>query len=1246
MDGGKIMANSAIQGTNESEFLKGTLEDDWIRGLAGDDTIYGYAGNDTLIGDDENDPSSIGNDSINGGDGDDFIAGHGGNDTLRGGLGNDRLYGHADDDILYGDGGNDKLYGNTGNDTLYGGGGNDIFYYYSGDGNDVIGDYQNNAKAKNVDMLWIDDAAVKKAAVSGSDVVFTVGSGTVTLKNAAAKSVALKDTRGDYTMSKTGLTLSSNFGGTMFAAQYLSTVKTINGKSAKKTIKLYGNAQANTIAGGKAADYLDGGAGNDTLAGGAGNDTFAYKASTGKDVITDYATGDLFYVTSGTISKTALANKNKDLVFTVGKGTVTMKNAATKSSVKLKDSRGNYTMTKSGLSLSSNFKGALNSAYYLATITSINGSSTTNAVTLYGNAKNNTINGGKVADKLYGRAGKDKILGNAGNDTLYGEAGNDSLYGGAGNDYLSGGANNDYLDGGANNDKLYGGAGDDRLLGNAGVDYLYGEAGSDNLNGGAGADYLYGGAGNDILTGGAGNDTFVFAKSTGKDVVTDYNKSGTDTLYISSGSISKVAVSGSNMVFTVGSGTITLNGAAAKTITVKDSRGSYTLNKTTLALTNASKGSFNAVTYLATLTTINGTNATKVVTLYGNTKNNTINGGSANDELYGRAGHDKISGNNWNDSLYGEAGNDKLYGGTGDDYLSGGADNDYLNGGAGDDYLYGGDGADTLYAGAGTDYLYGGTGDDILYANAGISYLYGEGGVDTFVVDANTNQNVYIYDFMAGTDKLKVLNSSNVTAKVVGNNVVLTMGKSTVTLKGAAKSKNYIGIYNASGARVAGIRLSSDTQQSVIKNFMTILDSTAISLMNRNININNDEKYLDEGIVNVLNEAVRYASNGLFWTWSELLYGTRFNGIITALSKFKGTAENFLLNYCGIVLNNDDTGAITGKDAGGSVNAKNKDNIIQENSQTIKSVPANNSTTTIAGLTFHWKYTKGTTTEYTIAQYIRSWWAEQGLKLIADSYGLDFQNATVKNINVEFDYSNEHPDWVAWVTNYGNKKTNYRTTGELELTINMNYYSKFESSNYNGVNPDKPNNYLDRILAHELTHAVMAANIDYFNYLPSYIKEGAAELVHGIDDWRDLKAVVKSVSDLTNALKNCYKASNANYSGGYLLLRFLAKQVEAANKNGITWSWGSSSGCAPSEFASFETATSSSAQILTNSSAMLVGTSTAQLSSLISETATSSVGSLTTSKTGLVSVDASGSNLVAANDVGSNNVLTNKNKVA
>ena len=1192
--GENIMANAAIQGTNESEFLKGTLEDDWIRGLAG-------------------------------------------NDTLRGGLGNDRLYGHADDDILYGDGGNDKLYGNTGNDTLYGGGGNDIFYYYSGDGNDVIGDYQNNAKAKNSDSLNITNGTVKAARISSNDVVFTVGNGTVTMKNAAAKTIKLKDSRGSYMMSKTGLTLSSNFTGTMDAAQYLSTITAISGKSATKTVRITGNRQSNTITGGKGADYLDGGVGHDTLTGGAGKDTFAYAASTGRDVVTDYSADDLLYVTGGSVAKTALTNKDKDVVFTVGSGTVTMKNAATKS-IRLKDSRGNYTMTKSGLSLSSNFKGTLNSAYYLATITSINGSSAANAVTLYGNAQNNTIKGGKVADKLYGRAGKDKILGNAGNDTLYGEAGNDSLYGGAGNDYLSGGANNDYLDGGANNDKLYGGAGDDRLLGNAGVDYLYGEAGNDNLNGGVGDDYLYGGANDDTLTGAAGKDIFVFAANTGKDIVTDYMEKQ-DTLYISSGSISKVALANSNkdMVFTVGSGTVTLNGAAAKTITVKDSRGTYAMSKLTLTLTNTSKGTFKAATFLPTITNINGSKATTAVILYGNAKNNTINGGSKNDKLYGSAGNNKLYGNAGNDILTGGAGKDSLYGGDGKDSLAGGLGDDYLSGGAGDDTLGGGDGNDILYAGSGTDYLYGGNGDDVLYANAGTSYLYGNGDADTFVVDANTVQNVYIYDFAAGTDKLKVLNSSNVHAKVEGNNVVLTMGNSTVKLTGVAGK--VIDIFDVSGKRVAGLRVASDTQQNVLKNLMGIMDKEERRAVDYN-----EDSFKDIALA-TLNKAIFYASNNLYGTVNDLV-----NSFVSALRNFTGTAEQFLLNYCGINLSNDDTGAITGYDARGSAYQKNAVNIVPESGSLSTSV---NSSNTIEGLTFNWHYS--TSAQKSVVQHINTWWAKEGLQLIARSYGLSFKEAgtTVKSIDVYFEDTTSNTN-VASVT----PLEWYPSTGKitkLKLTINMAYYSKYISaSDVNGEPNSKVKDpttggyytaaYLDRTLAHELTHAVMAANINYFSYLPAYIKEGTAELVHGIDDFRkdDLIALAGNTTKLLNALQNNTKAIHENYAAGYMLLRYLAKRVADCNSNGgVILSWGGS-GCAGSPLPE----SSASAPLLTDSSAMLVGSADAQLSSLVSATTSGNVGSMATSGTGLASVDASGSSLAAATGVDANNPLTNKNKIA
>jgi len=48
----------------------------------------------------------------------------------------------------------------------------------------------------------------------------------------------------------------------------------------------------------------------------------------------------------------------------------------------------------------------------------------------------------------------------------------------------------------------------------------------DQLSGHDGQDVIEGGAGNDTLTGGTGIDTFVFAKGSGKDVITDFGLGG------------------------------------------------------------------------------------------------------------------------------------------------------------------------------------------------------------------------------------------------------------------------------------------------------------------------------------------------------------------------------------------------------------------------------------------------------------------------------------------------------------------------------------------------------------------------------------------------------------------------------------------------------------------------------------------------------------------------------------------------
>lgn len=120
---------------------------------------------------------------------------------------------------------------------------------------------------------------------------------------------------------------------------------------------------------------------------------------------------------------------------------------------------------------------------------------------------------------VFGQAGNDTIIVN-GNlsipTTLFGEAGNDNLSGGKRDDEIDGGSGNDrvfgfngsdHLVGGEGNDYLFGGTGNDFLFGQGGNDWIFGDAGNDVVVGGSGKDSLYGGSGRDLLIGGDGSDS-------------------------------------------------------------------------------------------------------------------------------------------------------------------------------------------------------------------------------------------------------------------------------------------------------------------------------------------------------------------------------------------------------------------------------------------------------------------------------------------------------------------------------------------------------------------------------------------------------------------------------------------------------------------------------------------------------------------------------------------------------------------
>ncbi len=230
---GNAAANT-LSGLDGSDILRGADGADHLFGGAGDDTLDGGAGVDVMSG-------GLGNDLYivntaadvvdeGGGDGVDSVSssvtftlgtdvenltltgtvaingsGNGANNSLSGNSainilsgfeGDDLLQGFGGNDQLLGGGGNDRLIGGTGNDRLTGGAGTDAFVFGTGQGNDVVVDFDFDA-AGGQDLLDISGFGVNagnfgaQVLVSqvGANTVIAIGTQTITLAGVSAVTI-------------------------------------------------------------------------------------------------------------------------------------------------------------------------------------------------------------------------------------------------------------------------------------------------------------------------------------------------------------------------------------------------------------------------------------------------------------------------------------------------------------------------------------------------------------------------------------------------------------------------------------------------------------------------------------------------------------------------------------------------------------------------------------------------------------------------------------------------------------------------------------------------------------------------------------------------------------------------------------------------------------------------------------------------------------------------------------------------
>ena len=310
------------------------------------------------------------------------------------------------------------------------------------------------------------------------------------------------------------------------------------------------------------------------------------------------------------------------------------------------------------------------------------------------------------------------------------------------------------------------------------------------------------------------------------------------------------------------------------------------------------------------------------------------------------------------------------------------------------------------------------------------------------------------------------------------------------------------------------------TQQEVIKAFMKSLDETNLAGMA------------------AFDEAIRACS--IFNSFEELK-AAMINDCENARS-----GNDFLKNYCGIDYSTKDTGAITGSDAGGSTSKNDADTIPESGSLknfTGNSFTVNGLTVKLSGKT----YSQLSASEKFIWRGLYTWWIEGALDLISESYGDNFSyginsSAMVNELNVNF-YNEATRNYAKTSTDFDTYGNAYKTT----LNINMYYWDSLKND------LTRANSMFDRSIAHELTHAVMHSNINYYaiGLLPAFVREGSAELTIGIEDYRkvDIKKLANNPTLLSQALSTDISKvtvsgiENPSYAGGYMFFRYLARQA-------------------------------------------------------------------------------------------------------
>ncbi|MBR3746508.1 MAG: hypothetical protein IKN27_06055, partial [Selenomonadaceae bacterium] len=173
-----------------------------------------------------------------------------------------------------------------------------------------------------------------------------------------------------------------------------------------------------------------------------------------------------------------------------------------------------------------------------------------------------------------------------------------------------------------------------------------------------------------------------------------------------------------------------------------------------------------------------------------------------------------------------------------------------------------------------------------------------------------------------------------------------------------------------------------------------------------------------------------------------------------------------------------------------------------------------------------------------------NYWLDESLKLAYDSFGLDFDGKTLNimfGINAPYSADTTPTEYADWEAVF--------PIDSINMYINAVNRANLDPSDINGKDLLKNRTYIDRVIAHEMTHAVMFAAGLFKENMPEFFTEGVAELNQGLDDYngQDTENITELASDserLTQALNfRSGTGTSDAYPAGFMFLRYLCHQA-------------------------------------------------------------------------------------------------------